>query len=135
MKLRIRGNSIRLRLTETEVERLAAGQRITESTLLGGGGQLVYGVEAREDQGVPSTRFATASGGGAGAEVVVLLPSDKVRAWSVSSEEGIYGEQEVGDGQRLQLAVEKDYRCLTPRSAQEDPADAYPHPKEGELSC
>jgi len=136
MKLRIRGNSLRLRLTETEVGRLAVGERVTENTLFAGeGGRLHYGVQAQEGHKGPETRFTVSSDGGGWAEVVVLLPAETVRAWAESSEEGIYGEQELGGGDRLSLAVEKDYRCLTPRSVGEDAVDAYPHPKEGDVSC
>jgi hypothetical protein len=134
MKLRIRGNSIRLRLTEREVEGLAAGRRITETTDFGGGGRLTYAVEAQEDQRQPGARL---SNGGAGSEVEVLvrLPAAQVRAWAAGDDEGLYGEETVGEGERLSLAVEKDFRCLTPRSAAEDPPDAYPHPQEGKTRC
>ncbi|MBL9108770.1 MAG: hypothetical protein JNM74_05850, partial [Myxococcales bacterium] len=44
MKLRTRGRSIRLRLTRTEVARLAAGERVEERVPFGPGTALVYGI-------------------------------------------------------------------------------------------
>ena len=51
MKLRIRGNSIRLRLVKTEVERLADGQQVLETTRLGPGPEdtLTYSLGIHSD--------------------------------------------------------------------------------------
>lgn len=131
MKLRLRGSSIRLRLTRTEVERLACGERV-EETLAVGGARLLYAVETVEGDDPPAARLALPHGQ---AELTVLLSHQQVEGWAAGEEVGIYSEATGGPDERLTLAVEKDFRCLTPRSALEDPADAYPHPREENATC
>lgn len=133
MKLRLRDDTLRLRLTRSEVAALADQGRVEARTRLGGA-SLLYAVEASDETEAPGARLALASHR---AELVVHLPGPRVRAWAQSDEEGIYGEQEIRNGSpgSLQIAVEKDFRCLTPRDEAEDPPDAYPHPQEGEEIC
>lgn len=133
MKLRLRDDTLRLRLTRSEVAALADQGRVEAQTRLAGA-ILLYAVETSDETEAPQARLALASHR---AELVVRLPEPQVQTWAGNDEEGIYGEQEIRDGSEgsLQIAVEKDFRCLTPRDETEDPPDAYPHPKEGEEIC
>ena len=131
MKLRLRGSSIRLRLTRSEVERLQRGERVEESLAVGGA-RLIYAVETVEGDDPPAARLALPHGR---AELTVLLSHRQVEGWAAGDEVGIYSEEAGGPDERLTLAVEKDFRCLTPRSEAEDAPDAYPHPQEGEAAC
>lgn len=132
MKLRLRDDTLRLRLTRSEVDTLASRGRLEARTRLGGA-SLLYAVEATESSQEPEARLALTSHR---AELVVRLSRDRVRSWAEGDAVGIYGEQEMPDGEgRLSLAVEKDFRCLTPRDEAEDPPDAFPHPREGSEVC
>ena len=116
MKLRIRGNSIRFRLTRTEVAALAQGSTVEETTDFGRDQRLVYsifpGVNAE-------TIVATFNDG----RLEILISQPLVLAWAENDEVGINSEQ----GQ-LKINIEKDFACLTPRAPEED-ADAFPHPR------
>lgn len=132
MKLRLRDDTIRLRLTRNEVDSLAEHGRLEAETRLAGT-RLVYAVEAAETTTAPEARLALAS---RRAELVVRLSRDRVRTWASGDEVGLYGTQEIpGTGDTLSLSVEKDFRCLQPRDEAEDPPDAFPHPREGSETC
>ncbi len=132
MKLRLRDDNLRLRLTRSEVDALASQGRLKAQTRLGGAA-LLYAVEAVESNQQPEARLALASHR---AELVVRLPRDRVRSWAEGDDVGIYGEQEMPEEEgHLSIAVEKDFRCLTPRDEDEDPPDAFPHPREGSEVC
>lgn len=115
MKLRIRGNSVRLRLTRTEVAALAATGIVEESTEFLGSGTFVYAVTAADGEDV-SASFVDG-------RVEVAIPSDRVASWSSGDDVGIAAECGL-----LKVLVEKDFNCLTPRDTAED-ADTFPHPK------
>ena len=118
MKLRIKGNSIRLRLTQTELDQLQTDGRVEETTAFGPGRRLVYALAAAEGL---DALIATFDAG----ELVVSLPADWIDEWAASDRVGFEGTQPLSDGEALDLLVEKDFECLHKRPDEED---AFPHP-------
>jgi hypothetical protein len=119
MKLRIQGNSLRFRLTRSEVAGLHESAIIEETTYFSVDSGLTY-------------RIRKGAGGDIRAEftdgaITVHVPANMIDGWATSDNVGINAR----DGQ-LRIAIEKDFRCLTRR--EEDEADAYPHPVE-QPSC
>lgn len=117
MKLRIRGDSLRLRLTRGEVRSLRETGSVIE-TIHFGGGALHYELRAA-DVDAPVASFD-------GAQIVVSLPRAQANAWADGDEVGIAATQALDDG-TLALLIEKDFQCLAPRDGEED-VDAFPHP-------
>ena len=115
MKLRLQGNSLRLRLTRSEVVRLNGHGTVEEAASFGSGGSLIYRIQGRTGTEPLHADFS-------GGAITVLVPTETVRVWASGDEVGMYAE----DG-ALRIAIEKDFRCLT--RAGEEP-DAYPHPTE-----
>lgn len=122
MKLRLRGDSVRLRLTAGEVDRLVATGRVEEKSALGQGadGTLTYAVELASGRDAVWVTFAAG-------ELLVRVPEERGRRWAAGDEVGLYSPE---DAAGATVAVEKDFRCLTPREGGEDASDAYPHPAE-----
>lgn len=121
MKLRIRDNSVRVRLTQSEVARLAVGERIEQVTEFAGGARLISSVESA----------AKLSAGRAVYEnncVGVMLPAEMVKRWAESEEVSIEAEQRNEDGGCLKILIEKDFECLHSRA--EGDSDAYPNPRQ-----
>ena len=114
MKLRIKGNSLRIRLTQGEVARLAE-QRQCRETMALAAGSLNYEVRASDGIDRPEAILEQS-------DIVVILPAGLVDAWAHSDEITIAGEHGP-----LRIVVEKDFACLAPREGEDD-ADAYPHP-------
>ena len=112
MKLRLKGNSIRLRLTQSEVGRVAGGARIEETCEFSTGGRFTWALESGEGSCVAASLIGT--------QITVSVPVAMIRDWAGSDRVGIYATS-AG----VEIAIEKDFRCLTPRA---DELDAFPNP-------
>ncbi|MGB5163841.1 MAG: hypothetical protein WBN09_07595 [Woeseiaceae bacterium] len=123
MKLRIRGDSIRLRLKQSEVREVATGKSIVETTRFPDA-TFCYRLEL-----VDGDSCATTFSGGT---MTIGLPRDAVVAWASGNEVAIKHEQMLADG-ALTVLVEKDFACLTPGDHRDhdDDADTFPHPDAG----
>jgi hypothetical protein len=122
MKLRIRGDSVRLRLSQTETVQLAEQGFVADSIHFPAGNDLEYRIEAADVASV-NTRFD-------GHKVIVTVPEQTLRAWFEPAEVSISAEQELGPGRCLQILIEKDFACLTPREGEDD-SDSFPNPDAG----
>ena len=118
MKLRIRGDSLRLRLTQPEVALLAERGLVEDSIAFAAGARLTYALVCS------GAKLAAKLDG---PRVEVTVPVDLARAWAASDTVGLEGNQDAGDGRTLRILVEKDYACLTKRP-NEDDTDAFPNP-------
>lgn len=127
VKLRIRDNSVRLRLTRGEVEALRNDGIVAARTGFPGGREFRYEVES-------SPASVTAGASLSDCKLTVSLPESVVRAWANSEQVSIGGEQQYKNGESLEILVEKDFQCLTPREG-EDESDMYPHPEAGKGRC
>ena len=119
MKLRIKGNSIRLRLLKSEVDRFAAEGRVSERTWFGAN-SLNYTLAVAPD----AERVYAEFGGG---EICVFVPASQARDWATGDDVGFQAEQPVGDGLILSLLVEKDFVCVG-RPDDPDRHDAFTAP-------
>ena len=123
MKLRIRGNSLRFRLTQGEVARLIAEGRISESVHFSPGleDRLTYSLET-------CTNASKVSASLRGKEVNIAIPAAEASRWANTAQVGIEQIQIVGMGMDLRIVIEKDFRCLQPR-LEEDESDNFPNPE------
>lgn len=124
MKLRIRGESLRFRLTQSEVRSLHEQGCFQESVTLGVEGvpRLAYRVETSEAE-TPDVSFTT----GDITVVTVLLPRTQVAEWAGSDTEvGMYFTTPWA----TKVAVEKDFRCLD-EARDEDESDNFANPNAG----
>lgn len=119
MKLRIRGNSVRIRLSQTELEQLAEGGVAEDRVRFSKEAELAYRVQVAPDGAV------RADLGPRG--VTVTLPKPTLERWLAPAEVSIRAEQQVGEGETLKILVEKDFACLVPREG-EDESDLFPNP-------
>lgn len=122
MKLRIRGDSIRLRLTKTDVATLLEKGTVGESMRVAPGASFEYRLTA--DKQLNDARVALA-----GDVLEVRLPWEQVGHWANSNEVGIETRQANGSDSGLLVLVEKDFPCLTPRP-HEDDSDAFDRSQE-----
>ena len=125
MKLRIQGNSIRYRVTQSDVARLLASKRIEDTIYFtaDGSGQWTYAIEAGEGSSLQLQHRPS--------EVVVVLPAGMVTAWARSETVGIYETLELGVHGTLSVMIEKDFACLD--RSEEENRDSYPNPNAGAL--
>ena len=107
MKLRIKANSLRLRLTRSEVMKLIDTGHIEETIYFSPNEQsrLTYALEHEPDLISATLRYQPP-------EVVVVLPKEEATAWAESNQVGIYATVDLGPVGALDLIVEKDFACL-----------------------
>lgn len=118
MKLRIRGNSIRLRLLRSEVAKFSATGIFKESIDFGAS-KLTYILRRSDQTTALSAHFADN-------EITVLIPAQTAQNWTETELVGLTGEQRISDSETLKILVEKDFVCLD-RPDDEDNQDAYPN--------
>lgn len=121
MKIRIQGNSIRLRLSQSEVEKLGKTGKVEE--------QIQFGTTEAETLRyiVESTGVREMGATYADNEIKVFVPSKLVAEWVSTDLVSLDHEMSLGGGNTLRILVEKDFKCLTPRSG-EDESDNFPNP-------
>lgn len=118
MKLRIRGNSIRLRLLRGEVAEFSSTGTLRE-TVNFGASNLTYILQIADGANDLSVNFADG-------EIVVSVPPAAARDWTETETVSLTGEQKNEDGAVLKILVEKDFVCLD-RIDDDDNRDAYPN--------
>ena len=126
MKLRLRENSIRLRLLQSEVIQLREIGDVSET--------IVFGINPTDNLTYSLRISAEASEISAHKtdnQIEIFLPLLTAENWANSTEGGLYSEQEVGDLATLKIIIEKDFVCVD-RPLDADNIDAFPHPK---LKC
>lgn len=128
MKIRIKGNTLRLRLSQTEIRELDQKGLVSQTISFGPGQTLAYSLE-RSSQS-PQIQAVYSDN-----RILITLPEATVTAWAGDEKQvSITGKQDNATSEGLSLLIEKDFRCLTERP-HEDEKDLFPHPKEGEHKC
>lgn len=122
MKLRIRGNSLRLRLSQSEVQTLAGQGAVEDRIEFPGGARLVYRLRTDKNTSEISSDYGKNL-------IEILVPEALARQWCGTDLVTLDGEQATASG-ALRLKVEKDFACLAPREG-EDESDNFPHPAAG----
>jgi hypothetical protein len=119
MKLRIKGNSLRLRVSPTEMEQIAAQGWVEDTVRFAADAALRYRLEV-----APADRLAaTFEGGG----ICVTVPVGAAERWRRAGEVTISGEQALPGDETLNILIEKDFECLNPRLGDDD-VDTFPNP-------
>jgi hypothetical protein len=120
MKLRIRGNTVRIRVSQSELTELTEVGHAGDSVEFGPGSRLSYRVEAVSGGAISASYEGDC--------VCIRLPRAAIERWQRPEEVAMEGEQSLADGRSLKILVEKDFACLVPRSGEEDEVDLFPNP-------
>lgn len=119
MKIRIKGNSVRFRLTKTEVDTLCKTGRFEEKTHFPNG-VFTYALRA-----VTTTDQMAADISGSTIEIQISIAL--IKDWPSNNKVGFQHKVSLENNEELWLLVEKDFVCLD--DTVEDQADNYPNPK------
>lgn len=127
MKLRIKGNSVRLRLSQSEVAEFAGSRKLEDCVEFGGepGQRLTYALIAEAGAEKITGNFENG-------RIAIIIPRAIADEWVQTDQTGISAEQDLPAEKTLRISIEKDFACLTPRAG-EDESDNYPHPKAGKI--
>ena len=119
MKLRIKGNSLRLRLSKPEVEKLTVAKYIEERTSFGTN-TFIYALRIKDDGEELSANFE-------GGKITVFIPELFIKDWAVNNVTGFNSTEQLTDTASLNILVEKDFKCL---DETEDQSDNYENPNK-----
>ena len=117
MKIRIKGNSIRLRLTQSDVKKWAAEGVVKEVTDFGNNSAMGYQLRMSEESQISATFNDDI--------ISVDIPFTIGQEWCESENTSM--ESSIANDGILQILVEKDFVCLTPKAG-EDESDMFPNP-------
>lgn len=127
LKLRIRDNSIRLRLSQTEVESVNANGLVRGRVPFAGSNSFDYVLESSPATVRPEAHISNNV-------LTVRIPQLDIKQWAESEQVSIASDQVLNDGEQLKILIEKDFACLAPREG-EDESDMFPHPDADSESC
>lgn len=124
MKLRIKGNSLRLRISRSEVARILAGDSVEETIHFASeaGANFTYALTREPSVRMPTVQYAEN-------RLTILIPADQANVWAATDQVGIAEDISLGDFGSLALLIEKDFACVD--RSEEDNADTFPHPIAG----
>ncbi|WP_224999100.1 hypothetical protein [Cesiribacter sp. SM1] len=125
MKIRMKDNTIRLRLMQQEVERFSTEGIVTTATWMGASPEncLTYTLKKNDGSGSVTAFFEKG-------EVTVSVPAKLADDWAGTNKVGIEANMPLINGEHLYILIEKDFKCLQERP-NEDESDAFPNPVEG----
>lgn len=114
MKLRFRGNSLRLRLNRREVQALAGGRSVEEHITFPAS-DLTYTLEPTSTKG-PQASFERN-------RIRILAPQAEIMRWSADQSIGLYYDLPTAS-EPLRIMIEKDLECVDGPPEERDP-DAF----------
>jgi hypothetical protein len=121
MKLRIQGNSLRLRLSQSEVAQFSKTGFVEESVQFAAGANFTYTIESSSS--IPAAQASYQNGW-----LRIQVPAATGTDWFTTDRVAISAEQPLESGKHLSILIEKDFQCLH-GDVERDP-DAYPNPLE-----
>lgn len=120
MKIRIKGNSVRIRLTKSEVSKLAeTGSLIEQTKFLTN--SFIYSLQSSEDANELSATIEDN-------KITMLVPASFVKKWPQNDVVGIDANMPVQENETLYLLLEKDFVCLD--ETNEDQSDNFENPNK-----
>src|SRR6185436_4449592 len=105
MKLRIQGNSVRIRVTKSETAQLTAGVAVEQCTQFGPSSCLRSSVTPSPTIQKTCVQFSND-------KLAVFVPADEARRWGMSDSIAIERSEDIGSGTVLRILLEKDFQCL-----------------------
>ncbi|HWB77119.1 MAG TPA: hypothetical protein VG755_19260 [Nannocystaceae bacterium] len=112
MKIRIRGDSLRLRLSQSDVRALDREGRVDDALHFPAGTALGCELHVADVDALDATLDERT--------IRVAMPRAWARKLIDTDEVGVRSEVALEGGRTLVLLVEKDFRCLVPREGEED---------------
>ena len=121
MKLRIKGNSIRFRLTQSEVKIVEQTGLVKDQIKFSDSISLEYEIKAATGLEYVKATYSEN-------KITLKVNESLIRDWAHSDQVTISSSLDLSSNENLTILIEKDFKCLSPRD--EDESDMFPHPKQ-----
>jgi hypothetical protein len=119
MKVRIKGNSIRFRLSKSEVETVVTTGSLMETT------SFINSTLTFELSVKPIDKLSAEYQNNT---IRMFIPDKLIANWHLNDEVSIDGSMSLPGAETLDLLLEKDFKCID--RVEEDQSDYFPNPKE-----
>lgn len=119
MKIRIKGNSVRYRLSKTEVKKISEGIEVREETHFPNGTIFTYLLACKSGIENLQAHFENNI-------LRIDIPTNEATHWYNNDKIGHANRLNLENGSQLALLIEKDFQCLD--ETHEDQTDNYPNP-------
>lgn len=120
MKIRIKSNSLRIRITRSELMEFKNTGYLEEKTEFGNN-TLTYALAKHPTGNHLSAKFSEN-------KITLFIPEQLSQDWTETERVGFEHEMEIGNGKKLFLILEKDYQCLD--QVAEDQRDQFENPRK-----
>ena len=121
MKIRINGNSVRIRLSRSEVDKFGAEGCLEEQTEFGNA-VFIYALQSKKDIDVLSASWV-------GNKMTMFVPEQIIQKWVTTEKVGYDAHMPIGNDKTLFLLLEKDFKCLD-NTMMEDQEDNFENPNK-----
>ncbi|WP_405198457.1 DUF7009 family protein [Christiangramia sp. LLG6405-1] len=118
MKIRIRGNSVRYRLTKDEVEHLCKEKSIEERTNFSKL-DFIYEIKVTDTEQLDIHFYDN--------KITLKISDSLIQNWETNNRVGFSHSVVTSNGKSIDVLLEKDFTCLEDRG--EDESNNYPNPK------
>ena len=122
MKIRIKGNTVRYRLTKSDIATLVDTGNLEDKTEFIGS-TLVYSIKTAVDESL-SADFLNNT-------ITLNVPSELLTNWADTSQVSLESNMPLANGSKLYLLLEKDFKCID-GDVSEDQSDFFENPN---LNC
>ncbi|NND34300.1 MAG: hypothetical protein HKN76_17075 [Saprospiraceae bacterium] len=118
MKLRLKENTIRIRLSIDEVNLLVVEGQVAGRTFLSAKNYLEYSLRLAKSLGLTYLDQ----------HLILELPRETLKDWNLNQTVGFNWKIPIDEStEEIQITLEKDFKCLTIREG-EDESNLYDHP-------
>lgn len=121
MKLRLRKNSIRLRLLKSEIAQLKEKGFVSEEIRFDTNQSITYTIQVENNKGKITSCFEND-------KIIISVPSILAKSWIETEKVGLEQYQIINENLGLRILLEKDFICLT-RPMDSDNMDSFPNPE------
>ncbi len=116
MKIRCVDNSIRLRLTKSDLEHLRDTGKVEITLAFPCSQSFVFSLKTVVDQKTASAQLESS-------RMTVVLPLSDARTWAGTDQVGLSYQISTSESENLELLIEKDFPCKTRED--EDKANTF----------
>jgi Family of unknown function (DUF7009) len=128
MKVRLKDNTVRFRLTKTEVKDFATKGVVEAHTQFG------TALESKLTYTLVKADCAALQASFNQNKIIIKVPENLATVWVNTELIGLDNHGKTNNGSDLKILIEKDFACLKERVG-EDERDMFPHPEEDTHNC
>ena len=122
MKIRIKGNTVRFRLTKSDISTLTETGELSDQTEFIGN-TLIYKIASSANEALSADMIENV--------ITLYVPENALSSWASTNQVSLEGNMPLRNDSSLYLLLEKDFKCIDGDTS-EDQSDFFENPS---LNC